>query len=219
MEILQTIWNALTTENVMLIRIISVPMTILEVAVTTLLFTSILNIKSEKKQKLFYIFSFSFIAIISMLFLPTPFNTFINVIACPILVYFIFKTNIIKSILAEIIPYIVFFILSSLLITFFVKITGLPSDYFLQVPLYKVSFALINYFIIYTFYLLCNRYNINISLLDKMKKRINSMIFINFIIRNYCNSISILYFHNLYQQITYRNNDFKFNCAIVIFSY
>ena len=92
MEILQTIWNALTTENVMLIRIISVPMTILEVAVTTLLFTSILNIKSEKKQKLFYIFSFSFIAIISMLFLPTPFNTFINVIACPILVYFIFKT-------------------------------------------------------------------------------------------------------------------------------
>ena len=117
MEILQTIWNALTTENVMLIRIISVPMTILEVAVTTLLFTSILNIKSEKKQKLFYIFSFSFIAIISMLFLPTPFNTFINVIACPILVYFIFKTNIIKSILAEIIPYIVFFILSSLLIT------------------------------------------------------------------------------------------------------
>lgn len=218
MEILQTIWNALTTENYKLALIICSPLTLIEVYLSALIFLTILNIKTNKKKTFVYVLFFSLIAWLTVFVIPTPFNTFINIIACPILVYFIFKTNILKAILAEIIPYIIFFILSSLLITFFVKITGLPSDYFLKVPLYKASFSLFNYSIIYIFYLVCNKYNINISLLDKMKKQINSIIFINFIIRNHCNSTTILYLYNLYKQITYSYNDFKFNCIVFVFS-
>ena len=55
MEILQTIWNALTTENQNLIKIISIPLGVLEVIITMLLFTTILNISSTKKQRLLYV--------------------------------------------------------------------------------------------------------------------------------------------------------------------
>ena len=119
MEILQTIWNALITENELLIKLSSIPMTILEVTMTTLLFITILNIESNKKQRTLYILIFSFIAIISVLFIPTPFNTFINILACPILVYFIFKTNILKAILAEIIPLSLLRVLLNHLLLFF----------------------------------------------------------------------------------------------------
>ena len=54
MEILQAIWTALTTENQNLIKIIAIPFSVIEAIITMLLFTTILNISSTKKQKLFY---------------------------------------------------------------------------------------------------------------------------------------------------------------------
>lgn len=198
MNFLQTIWNAMTTENEMLINFISLPMLTLELTVSMLLFTTILNIKSNKNQRLLYIFVLSIIGFINILFIPTPYNTFINIVACPVLVYFIFKTNILKSILAEIIPYIFFVVLSSLLITFYVKINNLPSNNFLQIPLYKLCFSLVVYFIVYIFYIICKKNDININLLDKMKKRNNLTIFINFIIRYYSYSTTIIHLYYLY---------------------
>ena len=108
MEILQTIWTALTTENEMLTLIICSPLTFLEVYISSLIFTTILNIKSNNKTFIMYVTLFSIIALLDIFIIPAPFNTFINLIACPILVYFIFKTDILKAIFAEIIPYIIF---------------------------------------------------------------------------------------------------------------
>ena len=108
MEIFQTIWNALTTENETLIQIITFPMLILELTLSMLLFTTLLNINATKMQKILYILILSIIGIATVYFIPIPYNTFINVLACPILVLLIFRTSILKSILAEIIPYILF---------------------------------------------------------------------------------------------------------------
>ena len=41
MEILQTIWTALTNENQTLINILSIPMTIIEISLALMLFTQI----------------------------------------------------------------------------------------------------------------------------------------------------------------------------------
>lgn len=198
MEILQTIWTALTTENELLIKVTSMPMLILELYVSMLLFTTILNISTNKKQKFLYICILSLIGILNLWVIPTPYNTFINIIACPLLIYFLFKTSFLKSILAEIIPYIFFVIISTLLITFCVKITKMPSNNFLQIPLYKLCFSLVMYSITYLFYLACNKFNLNINLLDKMKRTISFRIFINFIIRINSYSFAILYIYNLY---------------------
>ena len=52
MEFLQTIWNAITTENMVIVKFMSIPLIIIEAIITTLLLTTILNISSSKKQKI-----------------------------------------------------------------------------------------------------------------------------------------------------------------------
>ena len=63
METLNTVWTALTTTNDELINIISIPMYFIDAYVVMILFTTILNIESTKKQKnsicfIFIYFSF-----------------------------------------------------------------------------------------------------------------------------------------------------------------
>lgn len=182
MEILQTIWSSLITENELLIKMLSIPMILLEVLVTTLLFTNILNIESTKKQKLIYILSFSLIAIISSWFISVPFNTFINVIACPILVYFIFKTNILKSILAEIIPYVAFILTGTFLVNLYLLIFNVSSNAVLAIPIHKIIYSLTQYLFVYLIYLFCKHYNININVINSLNKKNCIILLVNFII-------------------------------------
>ena len=134
MEILQTIWTALTTENQNLINILTIPFSIIEAFVTCLLFTTILKIKHTNKQLVLYSISFSVIGTLTSLFVPSPYYTFINLIAYPILVYVIFKTNILKAILAEIIPYIIFVVLSSILLNICVLFSNNFKSSLLKCP-------------------------------------------------------------------------------------
>lgn len=51
MEILNNIWLALTTENQLALNIVAIPLTFVEAIVSTLLFTTFLNIDATRKQK------------------------------------------------------------------------------------------------------------------------------------------------------------------------
>lgn len=182
MEILQTIWNALTTENEIVIKIISAPMLILELTVSMILFTTILNISTTKKQKILYVIVLGIIGLITAWIIPNPYNTFINIIACPICVYLLFKTNIIKCILAELIQYISFIILGPLVLSIFLCLVNNNSNSVLLIPIYKVSYSLLVYFFILLISKLCKTLNINVDLLDNFKKKNSIIIMVNFII-------------------------------------
>lgn len=178
MEILQTIWNVLTTENEFIAKAVCAPLTFIEAYISMLLFTTILKIKTTKKQNFLYILVFSSIAIFSAFILHTPFNTIINILACPVLVILIYKANILKAILAEIIPYILF-IPSSLLIQKFCNLLfNLSTEQVLYVPIYKFVLSSLNYLIIYILYLVFTAKKINISAALKN----NRILFINTLI-------------------------------------
>ena len=66
MEILQTIWIALTTENIILTKIITSFLMFIELTLSMALFTYILNIKVNKSQKIIYISILSIIFIICL---------------------------------------------------------------------------------------------------------------------------------------------------------
>ena len=80
MEILQTIWTALTTENELLTKFVVIPQTFLETLVNMLLFTSLLNLNANSKIKLKYIFTVSILGNIFNFILPNPFKSYINLI-------------------------------------------------------------------------------------------------------------------------------------------
>ena len=182
MELLQTIWNALTTENEIGTVIVSIPLAFIEATVTTLLFTTILNIESNRKQKLIYIVSFSLMALILMYFVPAPYNTFINVLACPILVYFIFKTSILKSILAEVIPYITSVILISFLPNVYTIIFNTTSNAILAIPIHKFAYSIIQYTFLYILYVFCKHFGFNINIKHNIKGKNHIMLLLNFVV-------------------------------------
>lgn len=182
MEILQTIWNALTTENELVISIISIPMLFIELTVSMLLFTTILNINGTKKQKILYVSLSAFLGILSLYFIPTPFNTFINVLACPILVYFIFKTGILKAILAGVIPYISSVILISFLPNVYTIIFNTNANAIITIPIHKFTYSVLQYTFLYILYIFCKHFGFNINIKQNLKSKKHIMLLINFAI-------------------------------------
>ena len=93
MEIFQTIWTALTTQNETLSTILMFPIYFIDALVNMLLFTTILDIKAEKKNKIIYVVSISIIAFITRNFIPDPYGIFANMIMVVLLIKFILKAS------------------------------------------------------------------------------------------------------------------------------
>lgn len=174
MEIFNNIWLALTTENEMLTKIIVLPLYFLEVFLAALLFTSILNIKSSKKQFILYTIFAGIISIISNYFISSPYNLFFNYILLFFLIKYIFKTNILKTLTAIIIPSIIFALIVSLFSNPYIRILGITYDQSQIIPLCKISFIIFVYFIVFIIIRLLNYKNtkiINLELLDSKTKK------------------------------------------------
>ncbi len=196
MEILQTIWNALTTENELIIKLQGIPLTFIEAYVTMLLFTTILNISSTKKQKFIFTFSFSMIAIILSLFVQEPYNVFFNLLSLLILPIIIFKLHILKAIIAVIIPYIFMFI-ASFILQSLATFIGIDINMLMLIPIYKIVFTLCIYLILYLLYIFIKKINFKMPSVDNLKNKNKLIIILNFIIGIITISLQ-LYSYNLY---------------------
>ena len=65
LDTFNAVWTALTTTNEELIKVILIPCNFVEVTITMLLFTTLLNIDCTKKQKFIYVISLSVFGIIN----------------------------------------------------------------------------------------------------------------------------------------------------------
>ena len=182
MEILQTIWSVLTTENEWLINILPITLGFLEAYINMLLFTHLLNIPSTAKQKKLYVFLFTTIGTIFIWTIPSPYYTFANIILLPILILVIFKTNILKAILAEVFTYIISLLLNAIVISAFLYLFKIDSILVSTLPIYRILFCIIYDVLTYLVYRLLKHYNFKINIsLPKHKKRFSVFMF-NFII-------------------------------------
>ena len=169
MNLLQKICNLFITENKLYTDILAIPLTFVEALITALIFTSILNIKHSKNQILIYVFSFSIIANIACLFIPVPYNSIVNIILSPLLVFIIFKTSFLKSILSEVIPYLLFIIFGSILINIYIFLVHIPSEFVVNIPIYSITYSLILYLIVYIVYKIFAHFNFTINIFPKVK--------------------------------------------------
>ena len=171
MDILQTVWTALTTENQGLINILSIPFFFIDAFVFMLLFTTLLNITTSKKQKLIYVILLSFSCIICRTIIPNPYGTFINMIVWPLCVIFVFKTSILKGILAELIPFSLTIFLEIIFEKVFFAFTGYAASTLLNIPIYRISIVSLVYLSVYLLYYLVKKSNFSISVLENMNKK------------------------------------------------
>lgn len=181
MEILQTIYNVLTTQNERLTNIIISPLLFIETYLYMLNFINILKISASRTQKMLYVFLFSFIAIFSIFIIPSPYYTFINIAICPILVFFVFKTTVMKSILAEIIIYALSLLFGTPLILIFTYIFKIPSSLVSTIPLYRICYTVFFFILLYVFYIILEKQKFNSIPLVRLTKSNTKILLINFI--------------------------------------
>ena len=171
MEIFQTIWTALTTENEVLVNIISIPLIFVEAFVSMLLFTTILNIKTNIKQKIIYVLIMSICASISRLFIPSPFNTFLNVFVIFLSSIFIFKISIFKGIVALFIPFITTILIESFISKIYYLIFNSNYSTGMNIPINRFLISTFIYVFEFFIYILIKRFKISFLKLEINNKK------------------------------------------------
>lgn len=169
MEILQTICNVLTTQNERLTNIIISPLIFIEVTLYMLIFLSVLKIEHTRKQMYIFTCLYSVLAIVNILFVPVPYYTFINVLLCPILVFIIFKTSILKCLLSQVIIYISSIIVDTPLVLLSVYALHIDATTLSQTPLYRIIYCLCSYLLTFIIYLLFIKNKIKFFVKDNIK--------------------------------------------------
>lgn len=181
MEIIQSIYNAITTENEILVKIINVPCAFIEIYITMLLFTSIFHIKISKLRKVLYIFSLSIISQLIIFLIPTPFNTFINIIISFVLIKILFDTNLLLTFFALIIQYFST-VLFGIIVNSILLILGINSIEITNIPIYKISSSLLIYLLLFILYKFIKRINFTLSLNEISSKRSKLTFYFNVVI-------------------------------------
>ncbi len=149
MEILQTIWNVLITENEWTTNIIVSPLVLIESYLYFQIFTKILKIKYSKHQLIIYVFLLSVLGTLSVFIIPYPYYTYFNILLCPILGIVILDLSILQTILSQLTIYIISLVIGTPLIIIFSLIFSINSSQVSNVPIYKFLFSILFYTLLF----------------------------------------------------------------------
>lgn len=176
MQIFQTIWTAMTTQNEIALSIIFFLLSFVETSVSMLLFTTIFDMKSSRKSKIIYVFLVAIVGSIIRIFVPEPYGSFLNILVVICCIKFIFKTTILKALLSEFIMIALSIVLELFMLKFYQTVLNLPYDNVMTIPLYRALFTLSIYLCIYILYRIIRYFKFNIKLENMTRK--NRILFI-----------------------------------------
>lgn len=179
MEMLNNLWVALTTENQLWIKIQSVPLTFIEAFVSMLLFTSILNIKATKVQKLQYVTFATVLGILCTFFIPKPYSNIITLVGMPFAIMLIFKVNLLKGLLCEFLPVICIVILEIIVTRLLLILFDFTYEMCATIPLCRLCCNLLIYAFIFVLHKLIDYFKLHISILDSISGKNKKIILAN----------------------------------------
>ena len=182
MNILQTIWSALTTPNELIIRIQGIPLTFLEIYIDMLFFSSILDIEATSKRKIIFVFGYGFIANLITFLVPTSYAVFVNIIVLPLMIFFILRTTILKSILSEVITMVTTSILDFVVSSIFLNIFNIDYNALIMTPLYRLISVLSIYLVIFLLSLAAKYLRLNIKVIENLNTKTKILLIINILL-------------------------------------
>lgn len=182
MNTLQMIWSALTVPNELLIKILAIPLTYLDAFVCMLFFTAILNIQTTKKRKLIYVLTYGTIGNLITFIVPASYQVYINIILWPLMVFFILKTSILKSILSVIITMVTTSTLDFLITQIAQNLFNATFEIMIVTPIYRITIALCIYLIIFVLSKIINYFKVNIDIFENMNSKTKILLCINFLL-------------------------------------
>ena len=181
MDILNSIWTAISTPNEDLVHIVCMLLLFIEAPLSFSLINNVFNITFNKRQKYIYIIVTAIIGLLAMLFLKWPFNAALNYIVALIVIHLILKMNIVKALIAALFPSIVFTIVGSLLLNPYLTLLNITYEQANTILIYRLPFALLMYFIVFFFNLIIKYRKIAFNVLDDFDRKNKSIITFYFI--------------------------------------
>lgn len=178
MEIFQTTWNAMTTQNEIALTICFFLLSFVEAMVGMQLFTTILNINASKKSKIIYIAFISILGSCLRTFIPDPYGVLANILIILLSIKFILKVPLLKSLLAIFIFTALSSILELFIFKFYQQVFNLSQEQILEIPVYRILTALSIYFCVYIIYRLIKYFKFNIKL-ENMTNKSKSLFIVN----------------------------------------
>ena len=178
-EFLNNIWIAVSTPNQWLLNIISIPSMFIEIPLTLYLIINMFNLKNSKKQNLLYIGIMITVGIISTYCLNSPFNLIFNYVISFITIFIIFKPNILKTILATLLPSFIFIIIQTL--NPYITILNITVDEFLTIAIYKIPITIITYVIVFTLTHIIKHKHMKLNLLENFDSKSKHLIIANLV--------------------------------------
>ncbi len=180
-EFFNNIWIALSTQNQGLIKLLSIPLAFLESSLILYFICTILNLKILNREKILYIICTALVSLISLFFLSSPFNIIFNYISLFIVIHFTLKTNLLRTIIAAILPSLLFLIAESLVFNPYITLLNITYSDALFVPIYKLPVSFLMYLIIFLFTFVIRHKKVFINVLDDVDKKSKSAIIANLI--------------------------------------
>ena len=179
MDLLNNIWVALSTPNEGLINLIFIVFNFIEMFVSMQFFITILNISCTRKQKLLYTVLTSLITCLTKIFIPNPWNVVVNYFILFVCIYEIFKLNVTKTAIAFICQIFIVAIVASLILKPFMTLMEIPYQHIQTIPIYKIIFSLLSYFIIILITFILKHKKIKVTLLDNFDIKSKSFIILS----------------------------------------
>ena len=179
MEVLNNIWIAISTPNEGLITILSILAGIVENYLTLFLFMSILNISSNRKNKLIYVSIMTIISVINLFFVPNPFNIFLNYIVMFIVIKLIFKVDNFKNFIGIVLSALIFALIGMLILKPYMALFNITSTDVLYVPIYKFGNLLLTYILLLIVSLTIKYKTFNLNILEDLDNKNKYIIIAN----------------------------------------
>lgn len=179
MEILNNIWNAISTPNQDLSKFFLIFISIIEHFLTMHLFLALLNINANKKQKIIYVCSMFAITSMSVLYVFSPLIPFVTYISMIIIIFILFKVSLLKSILASVSSAIIFALVGTLISNPFLYIFNINKEILENTVIYKFVYLVITYIAITSIIFLIKYRNIKINFLDDIDLKNKYIILFN----------------------------------------
>ena len=207
MEILQNILTALTTENEVLTNILIIPLYFVEVYISVLLFTTLLNIKFNNKQKICYIITLSILAIFTRNIIPAPLGSILNLVLGLFLIKYIFQISYIKAFLCELIPTSIMLIVESAFIRFFNFMFSIDLNSTALIPATRLFCILSIYLLLFSIYKFIKHFKIALVVLDDFYKKSKILLIIDiicgFVLLGIQLYLTVFYINNIPAFITF----------------
>lgn len=179
MEILNNLWIAISTPNETLINSMLIICMFIENFLILLLFTEISNTLSNNNQKIVYVLSMSIITILTLFFIPKPFNIFINYFIPIILAYIIFRNSLFKTAALIILSMILFNLIAILILNPYLTTLHINAEQLNTIPIYRLFYLLIMYMLTFIAILILKNRKLKLEFLEDIDKKNKFIIIAN----------------------------------------